>query len=712
MKRIIKYSSGFHSIDETPSSIFPSNTASFPLSSWQPYKAFENICSADTLQITEFSPYEKEMTSKLRSMSKRAGCLLPMEKMHDKPMYSKIDAMKVMLPLDNKKDCDFLTYRSSYDFTLGLANAIFKANPSDDIADALSMWFIDPSICIPYANIIRQDGKMCVSEKEWKQTSVDMFSHVISQYLRRDILSTPLDTILPPINPTKSPGFNNHFVDGSEFNRKDFWIHPGMQFSVPKEYNPNDTWFRFDSQPIKDDYVNSGKLLANVKELLSANLDNPEDVVKCFMDECLPTHVVAYRGNNFDHLSSSFIEAAVKEHALDGFMTKGRHKDRIMVREIEGYKYQSGVCSDDKLMNFVHQQSSNDRFKVQYDSARIRVMYPVNVASVMLAFILLGRMVMHCVEDGASGFPSTRSNVLDRYSRVYNKFDQSDFHIITMDRTNSEQFISDNLEKALQLLPVWLRRIVKCSMTVVLPSYGPRITRGLCSGTAMTTMMNSIVGLFESINLITEYTGGSFDDVCPKYLSMIFNQEDYIEVNGYYICSNLGTDDQIQLVWSSKKVSVAPEWASDRSIKLETPTTATVFGLDFDKNGVRVSQTLGLSKLWLCEKARNGDEIACKYTKRLEMLPDFYEIIKKFFLDNGYGDIDGYKSGCENYLQKAIPSFGLGDFNLYNPSDVIMTSNLLDKKMPGYDPSRDKHYTEEQMSPIYKFWLHELSLSE
>lgn len=192
---------------------------------------------------------------------------------------------------------------------------------------------------------------------------------------------------------------------------------------------------------------------------------------------------------------------------------------------------------------------------------------------------------------------------------------------------------------------------------------------------------------------------------------MIFDEKDFVTINGYDVMCNLGTDDQVLIVWNSKRSKEQLDadlksYFEERSLGGEVTDHMTVFGMDFGETTITPSKTLGLAKLFLLEKTVNGDAMALKMTERLKHLPDYFDTIQECMIDHKFGNLSSYKKGAENCMHN-LAKYGFpidGLINIYSPVENLLYGDLL-KKSSYSDPLCSKRYSEEQMKPLYDTFI-------
>lgn len=688
--------------DNTPSTIFPSNCY-HPLPEKDQVLNMEDF-ACESVEETRWSEEEEHLTKFFRSREKALGTCFQMSKLHQKPMLSMQDGFSMLLPLPedgNSTGFDALTYRHPLykDFIYALANRLWKHHTTTEEEDSIKALLVDYSVCSPFASMIRHDGRLKVDDRIWKNEDIAFFSNKLNSYLLNELRAADLASCCPPINPTKSTGFNTRMPDGKQFKKDQLaWF--------PKDFHtdaPNNL-YRYNTAPIKEAWLKSGRVLENLKYFLDNcdNYDNPEILYKAFLMEAVAVHCEAYRTNNYD----------VPQIEFNGDFNKSRNKGYKKNREFSKEVIHNGdlFWLNSKLDDLKFETEQRKHFaNFSETSLKKRPMFPANNASFMISFILLFRLFLHRIEDGSTGFPSNRDVVLERYQRIFLRHENERAKFVTFDRKTSEQFITDNFDKVLKMFQPKLRRVIKGLGYAILPSlYGPRvICGGLCSGTAQTTFLNSMVGLFEMSNCVQRVCQCSFETACEAVLSLVFDQKDYLTINGIDITCNLGTDDQILIVWDDRSCAQLSKdlgsYFEERSLGGEVVEKCTVFGMDFSNNGVCPSTTLGLAKVFLMEKTVNGDAMALKMRERLKQLGNYYDDIQETFNEFKFGSLKSYDKGAENALRN-LSKYGFpieGLFNEHSPVENLIYGDLL-KNSSFANPLSRKKYTEEQMEPLYK----------
>lgn len=691
--------------DETPATLFASDVTNFRnLKKEQQVLDVENYSLESSL--LEWDSKDKNLTIKFRESAKSWGRVFPMSKLTVGPMLSKEDGCSLLLPYGNRLGKDWLTYSSPEyrEFIFDLCNVLYNKATTESEKDSIKTLMVDYAANVPYASSIRHDGTLTVGPDIWTDEAISQFCALIAPLLINEFeyAETDFDKYLPPLNVSKSTGFNCLWPDGRLFDKK-------QHFFVPKELwrdQPNNIC-RYDFSDFKIAWLSSGRVKTGLRFFLE-HCDRYDDFAilsQAFEMEQVSVHTEAYRTNNSDVPILDF------NGDFRSTWGKGRKKDRVYGYEVGDYKFSVGKVDDQKYTKEFFNRNPNRGFTL----LKKRPMYPGPNASFSVSFILLFKTLVTRVEESEIGFPSNRTIVLDGFDRFFRITDGMAKTVFSFDRTNAEQFISDNFSKVIQMLPEWLGRIVKGLGIAILPStFGGRIVSGgLCSGTPQTTFLNAIVGGFEMCNALSRICSTPLREVQEKYLEALFQTHNsVIELGDYIVHINLGTDDQVCIIASTNSCDSEAftnsvdesmqSFLAERSLSGGASRSVVVFGLEITTESVRVSQTLGLSKLFLMEKTRNGDACALKMFARLQALPNYYSTLETMFLKHGFGDISSYKRGADNF-RVMLAKFGYpveGLFNVHSPVDALIIGSELAKT--GKDPrTYVKKYPSQYMIELY-----------
>lgn len=698
------------------SSYFKSACIKFPVLMDKQLYGLEEC--AESYELVDFSPDDAKLTEEFRRKTETLAGLFNMDRLKQRPMFAAKDGYALLLPHDNKYGWDYFPFRYKglwAEKIARLQNKLWPLATSEKEREQVLLLATDYSMHAPYAATIRKDGTLLLTEKQWPTSARKIFRKHLSFHLNEALKTAEPSECLPALNVTKSLGFFDKHPDGSKVDR-------GRYAYVPEGLDPGtaSAIHRYNYGPVKLEWMEKEIYGPRLALFLNAcreeKFDDIYTVMELFKLCYFSVHTEAYRINNAD-VPLIDVDAQVKaDGGWNNFVNKGGFvqfagkwfkKNRAF-----GYETKDGKCAvgkiDDKKMNQLLRQLDPEFLLT---ANKKRPMYPGPNGTFSPAFIVLFRLLMHQVEKGPTSFPSTNTSVMDRYNRNFAQFKSYGRLVYAFDRSNAEQFISDNKDFFFNLLPKWLYKICDGLMTVITPSTnGPRITRGgMPSGTAVTTFANSIVGSFENLLWICYYCGVDvtdevkFNKVCGDFVDCIFNGKDYFTIGDYYIPPNLGTDDQVGYIFCSslndeqmykKYLDLTPKFCEGRSLGFEEGTEFTVFGLKFTRTSVVAEPCLGLSKLFLMENTTiSGDALAFKLMCRLEALPKYYETIRQWFLEEGLGSIEDYKVGADRFLRMLV-EFGYpveGYLNEYNPEAKLRMGEYFEKA--GIDPRKsDKQY--------------------
>lgn len=670
----------------------------------------EDFC--DDGEVSDVNRADLDGTMFLRSKSKHLGRFFKMSKLTQNPMWTFEDGAAMLLGKDNQLGLDYLTFRHpAYKKSIGmLVDELFRSGDKS-AQEAARILPTDYSISAPFASCIRRDGRMKLSESDWSEAARNCFKKNLAKFLVNNYEEAlkHLSSYMPPRNAAKSIGFFDMFPDGSQYKKgEDFYVPESLAFStLPQSEN---LWARKNKYAIKKAWLESGALEANFRWFLDncKAYDNNETFYNAFLRGACSVHTEAYRLNNADptlnDLSKGF-NKCVEEGLFK--------KSRVVSYERPDGSFFSGNLRDQEYSRALRKLNPGAFGTL----LKKRPMFPGPNATFSTPFILLFRLLLGPAEEKPSGFPSSNKKTLERYNRVISRNAGLNSTIITFDRKTSEQFITDNIELVLSLFPDEIKEMLNGLLrSVVASRFGPRVVKGLLSGTAATTFINCVVGLFEMIRCVTAAAYGRIEDdkfceVCNLIFDNLLRDGDEIEVNGMKVLPNLGTDDQIFYCFTQKDLKVIEDnIASSKifdekySLNGELTEQATVFGLNFTLQYVEVSKVLGLSKIWLFEKDKLGDKIAVKMASRYSLLIDYYDLLKFIHQKNGLGSITSYSVGAENYFRQLAKFKFLGFSDLWNehsPTDKIIMGRYLEKL--GIDPVQfiDK-YSVEEMEPFVK----------
>lgn len=695
-------------LDNTPSTIFPSNTAKF-LYKPREQQVLDLPHYSVECKHKEFTDKDKELTMVLRSRGRELSRAFPaFKRLCKSGMLALEDQAAFPLPLDHDPRLpDWLTMHTPVyqEFMMKLATEVMKRFPSDEVMqDAAGKLITDYSYQVPFASCIHHDGQYSVGSDILPGHVLLEFRKVFDDFLWDEFINADIDACKCPLNHTKATGFNTLWPDGKEYTK-------AQSFFAPEEFItelPNNL-YRYDNEAFKLAWYESGRLLQNLDLFLSyCTTDelSASAFLDLFMHEALSVHVEAYRSNQPD----SVIWKTVGQY--DGVTTKDRF-----------YSYEDPL----QPLNFISGKVDNKKWSGEYHrlnpeckgpGLRKRPIFPAPNASFSPPFISLFRMFLHRIEQSATSFPTNRPVFLQRYDRFVAVHQQCFRKCVTYDRSNSEQFITDNWDKyILTALPGWVSPVINTLGYSVVPSTcGPRaIAGGLCSGTAQTTFLNWFTGLITTSIVITKVRYGvhwesRYDATCRKFLECIFKEYDEVELDGWYFLVQSGTDDQSFMVASPRdeqtvvmrNIEYAVSDFDAQKLSVDVCDKFTAFGLDMSIDSVSVASSLGLTKVFLMEHTTNGDAAAFKILCRLRLLPEIQPIVEQLFTDFGFGSLSSYEIGEQRFWENIV-KFGYpvsGILNEHSFSDRIVMAAELEKR--GIDPrTSSKFYPREFTQEVY-----------
>lgn len=619
----------------------------------------------DSIQVNAFDKFEKEATIQLRSVAKRLGRYFPMSKLTQKPMRNATDGLAMILPLDNKVNKSWLTYHDPQyiKFATDLCDNLLKEHKEKEVEDAVRIILTDYSTTFPFASVIRHDGRMTISRTAHLQKLMKVFKKKMSFYLNREFDNSSMEDFAKSMNVDKSPGWPYLEPDGSEIDVVKYLHGPESYWhdGVPSPYLVKNY------KEHKLDWLKSGRVWKSfVLQLEHPDwYDDPGKIPLLFERGAMNVHTEAYRTNNGDPFLNE-INGSVKP-----LLGKLYHKNRDFSYEIGNYQFVSGVQDSRKVSNFY---ATNG---LLFNYLKKRPMFPGANASFALPGIIFCWMLLHRVEESSSGFPSNQPNSLERRRLFIEKQAGKNLSILNFDRRTSEQFITDNMDFLLEIIPDRFREFINSLSTACLPSlFGPRITKGLPSGHSLTTFDNVYYGIFETFRFMTIMAGKinepDLEEICDRVLKSIFDEVDF-SYDGIEACITLGTDDQGHYV-------AAPQEAYDRVKKSDFEDfflsggfdkEVHMFGMHWTTTSLEVDDSLGLSKYLLMENDTNGDRSANRMKQRRMVLPKYLDTIDKTYFDNNLGDPATFDFG-EIGFDRTLGLFGKLSYNEYSLKEKLI----------------------------------------
>lgn len=694
--------------DITPGQVYPCR----PNASKSPIQLLDMDKFCDNIEYLDFDAQDKADTIFLRNSYKDLKRLFQMSDLKVGPMLSDDNDVAMLTP-----NGIYLSYKSVryVVFIIDLVNHLTPLCEDDDQRGNVRTLLTDYSYCVPYANDIRKDGRMVPDggcfDSELKSVMKDAFTSLFSVTLKRDWQES-----IPPLKRTKAPGFFCDFPDGTPYNKEDFSF-TAESLSVAGRKTPT---ARYDLSPLKKAWVKTGGVLRNFLIFLNGirlskkpSKLRQQMLLSRFKHCCLSVHKRAFRTNNPD---TPIIDIGEGGITADGLLHIHK-KNRIIGFEVEDYKYFSGEVRDE---DWEMQYRSLDYNRV-FTALRKRPMFPGPNATFSMPFIFVFRRLLGLLEDSQCGFPCNRPENLAYLRQILDVGPDEDLFYLTFDRSNSEQFITDNMDEILACLPDWLADLLSDLLLSVLPSTeGARVSNGCClSGTAATTLINFVCGWIEWVRItaltfnesyatMAQLSSESFCTACK----LILDGDHITKVAPLHLHNNIritcsaGTDDQVIGVVCPKALSAAIKQRFNDALKGrflsgEASQSATVFGLTFAQLSIDVSQTLGLAKLFFVEHEHLGDAIALKMRARLQLTGKFYETIAERFIAHGFGDVSLYAAGESNFMdQLAKTGYPVSElYNVHSPSEKLIYGSYLETL--GYNPvTHVERYEEQDLKPI------------
>lgn len=622
--------------------------------------------------------HDAEMTRRVRSIIKRMSRHINCASFKTGPILSDEDKFAILLPTEtggNKSGLDALTFNDPRYWTLmkGIATRLEKECSTDGEFDALKMLFINYSIAYPRTVAICHDGRVKADLKEYPDDELSFMRDIIGDRLMANFANSTMKEQIS-LNITKSPGFPKIWPDGSPlkpaqqcYKNLSFADKHGDKFLLRRDYTK-----------FKKAWLDDGIIDRNLAFLLS-NIDyclSDDGFLEMFERYFVNAASWGLRMNNGDcPLVDTWSDILKNPNSA------GKH--RPAVYEVEPNIMRSLTLDSNAWAAAFHKLNGTVGAPL-----KPRYMYPAPNAVFAAPFNGLFKRLIGALEEGASGFPSLNVRVMARYNRNFESMAQAGLtpYFLQFDRSNSEQFITDNFDLLLKIFPEKLAKIVRfCGLSILPSDYSGRfVGGGLPSGAPATTFLNMCFGLVENVMQILFVCGvprGSqaWFANAKKILDHIFDATDTIDVNGVKVLANLGTDDQIACMWVRDRQQLGEPHTEGRSLGAEIVDHACVFGLDFSQSGITVANSLNLSKFGLQEHLKYGDAMAYKMAMRFNtMKPAFREGIAQVFYDQGYGDISDFENGKEGY-DLILEEYGyIPDpiYNRYKMSDLITYKEL------------------------------------
>lgn len=701
-------------IDYTPATIFPSNPVinqrDVPEHQVCSFDDIQKYVHSDSIKKTELTGIELKLTQKLRQDEKRLSRVYNMQALHQKPMALLRDFAMFPLPLNHEKSLpDWLTTTSQayIDLVIMIADQIMKSNPTPEEEAAARTLLIDYGASAPFASVLRHSDHM--RSENWEPHRLKMISDLASDILMQNFknAASNLEHYSPPLNPTKSTGWNKRRPNGLPYVKSDYaYVPASLTESDDLSKVPNNI-YRYDNGPFKLEWFRSEEFFRRLEFFLNNcdRYDNEDIFLEAFDIEMLAVALEAYRINNADPVKNEW------SGSFRGDLGHFYKKDRdIAFEHGEGILFEA-LINDEKLMCAIHKKDPKRLLGV----LKKRPMFPHPNAIFSVAFIFLFRLLLKDLEESAVGLPSLAPESQQGFKDYYSITQGMGGCVVGLDRRTFEQWVTCHWDLFLQALPDWLRPIMKGLGITVLPSVnGPRVVcGGLISGAPPTSFTSMFICFVTKAFIYPELFEVPFEQTAKLlFCKVLGEKQPYIELGDWFVKEHMGSDD-ITIIfkhkrWSSDDVKrmlddFFSEYCPKHFMTYESSTDyITSFGLNIGVNSCSVASTLGLGKLFLMEKTLNGDAAAFKMWSRLSLLPKYYPIIEKAFHDLGFGDISTYKVGANNF-KNILVKFGYeveGLVNEHSPVDRLILGSAF--KEFNIDPTQyAKRYPVDGLTRIY-----------
>jgi len=713
--------SGRKALCYTPHTVFASQAVRFRASKGQVLDV-QHFCSET--ETRKFDERDTFLTSNLRANSAAIGRVFDGAKLYQRPMYTAEDGAAFLCPL-NSLDDDWLGFRDDryWKLCVEVTKRAAKINNSPLMESAVRHLFTDYSANVAFASSIRKDGHMKMSASAWDSSAVKEFAESYGRNLidSFDKAGEHLERYCPSKNPTKSTGINSIFPDGRPFSKKDCYYAPeSLVYLAEPGHEIESAWVRYDATHFKDAWAEElakkdGPLdwwLAHYREIP----ENPKVLVQAFFTHMLDVHTEAYRTNNPD----PFLNTLPGDWDVTNLLGKLYKKDRDAAFEVTPEDCFYGLVDDEAYSKELRKRVfSLDGSKISGTLLKKRPMFPADTACFSLPFIFLFRCFLKDVEESPTAMPSLAKPVQTGYTDFFAEIEGKARICTLLDRRTCEQFMTDNFDSILNLFESPLKEMMAAICTCVVPSrLGPRVVAGGCaSGTAPTTFLNATCGMFEIAHLLRTWfnqTGTNVTGWIRAYVDAVFLGHPYVKWGDWTVKVNLGTDDQVlylahdrmtETELTSKFKAFLDEYCAKRFLKHEVGFGNSAFGLEFNRDHVKVCDTLVFAKLFLLEKETNGDAAALKYWCRLQLLGDLHDAVAGAISDVIGGDLNSYELGARNYL-RTIAKFGYAVqldelFDEHSPTETLAKGLIL--RELDYDPTdgHSTNYSVEQLQPLY-----------
>lgn len=672
--------------------VLANNVSFFAEDTTVDWRKLTEECLED-VKISEEKPSAREATRVIRRVLPDFKSMYGLDFLWKGRNCPRIDKVAFALSPEAARDCgyDYVTYNSpEYQNCMkDYASELIDAGLAEP-DDAYSL-LTDYSLWLPYSNQIRQDGAWETKDPYRHHPAVidgfrEEFCILLNRVFHRS--DEALVQMKPKVHLNKALGAYSVDLQRRRITRAD------LSYST-RSLSKGDglgVYARVNTYLNKLEFAEAGVPLRSLK----FGVEHVDDLF---------TEPVLREG--LEKMAINIYKEAYRDNETESILYKSSSIDEMLKKKDDKHRTVSIMLDDS------HFKNGNVNMKKWYEGCpnrtfyrgKHRSMFPSANNTFSPIFIYACRLPMKTMEDRSNGFLSNKEDVLsaanDAFRKLFSRYKSVIF--LQMDRSNSEQWMTDNSWLMNQIFPAGfnlLRRVM--SMGLIGDRLGPRgLVDATASGGPPTSLDNCCTGTVENADLV--YRISDFDDqLLHNYLRDSVNDDNYLtESSKYGFFHFLGLDDQFVGV-GCNHLSVAaliakvtkinnPDVLKARSLKMDVIDprkggSIKFFGMtvDFGRRSIYFSTKNLISKLPMVEKSVIGDEIGTKYFSRYTLLDKrVKELTDKVFsrhrlIRRSFTEF----FPCVESYSRNLSHFGFSveeTFNEFNPTEKILLGDALSR---------------------------------
>lgn len=672
--------------------VLANNVSFFPEDQTVDWRKITEEC-LDDVKISEERPSAHEATRTIRHVLPEFKSIYGLDFLWKGRNCPRVDKVAFALSPEAARDCgyDYVTYNSPEyqscmkDFAREMIDSGL-AEPDDAYA-----LLTDYSLWLPYSNQIRQDGAWETRDPYRHHPEVIAgFRHEFSVLLGK-IFSQSDETLVkmkPKVHLNKALGAYSVDLQRRRITRADL----SYATSALSKGEGLGVYARVNTYLNKLEFAKAGIPLRSFKFGVE-HVDDlfTEPVLREGLEKmAINIYKEAYRDNETESILYT-------NASIDEMLRKKDDKHRTVSIMLDDFHFKNGSVNMEKWYSRCPERN--------FYRGKHRSMFPSANNTFSPIFIYACRLPMKTMEDRENGFLSNKATVLDAANEAFRKLFSRYKSVIflQMDRSNSEQWMTDNAWLMNQIFPSGfnlLRRVM--SMGIIGDRLGPRgLVDATASGGPPTSLDNCCTGTVENADLV--YRISDFDNgLLRAYLHDSVNDDNYLTENSRFgFFHFLGLDDQFigigcnhlstaELISRVSKIN-GPDVLKARSLKMDIidprkGDSIKFFGMtvDFGRRSIYFSTKNLVSKLPVVEKSTIGDDIGTKYFSRYTLLPEeIKEIADKVFsrhrlIRKSFTEF----FPCVESYSRNLSHFGFSveeTFNEFNPTEKILLGDALSR---------------------------------